>query len=177
MMQIANVSFGNKQGQMKIQQMAFMLLAVTLFFVLVGIFFLVVRFSSLKESATELEAQNAQLLVSKIANSPEFSCGNVFDQKGTNCIDADKMMMLIANKEKYKDFWGDLANIEARIIFPGAETTICTLNNYPNCNSIRLYSDELEGYYLSNFISLCRKDNGKDKCNVGRLMLSYNEKL
>jgi hypothetical protein len=40
-----------KKGQMKIQQMAFMLMAVTLFFVLVGMFFLIFSFSNLKESA------------------------------------------------------------------------------------------------------------------------------
>jgi len=174
-MQIANVNFG-KNGQMKIQQMAFMLLAVTLFFVLAGIFFLVLRFSNLKDTATELEAKNAQELISKLANSPEFSCGDSFDYKGTNCVDADKMMMLIQNKEKYKDFWGDLANIDARIIYPDEETIVCTLSNYPNCNSIRIYTNNQEGYSESNFISLCRKEELQDKCVVARLILSYNAK-
>ena len=60
----------DKSGQLKIQQMAFVLMAVTLFFVLVGMFVLVVRFSGLEESATALEEKNAMLLVAKLANSP-----------------------------------------------------------------------------------------------------------
>ena len=95
---LRSVNYGKKikmkQGQLKIQQMAFMLLAVTLFFVLVGMFVLALRFSGLKESATELEEKNAMLLVTRIANSPEFSCGNAFGKSRTNCIDADKVMML-----------------------------------------------------------------------------------
>ena len=44
-----------KQGQLKIQQMVFMLLAATLFFALVGMLVLNLKFSGLKETATELE--------------------------------------------------------------------------------------------------------------------------
>ena len=60
------------KGQMKIQQMAFMLIAVTLFFSLVGMFFLVIFVSNLRESASILEEKNALLLVIKLANSPGF---------------------------------------------------------------------------------------------------------
>ena len=49
----------NKRAQMKIQQTAFMLLAVTLFFVLVGILILSFKFSGIKQSATELEEKSA----------------------------------------------------------------------------------------------------------------------
>ena len=41
MMQTQIVNFGNKHGQLKIQQMAFMLVAITLFFVLAGLFFFI----------------------------------------------------------------------------------------------------------------------------------------
>lgn len=178
-MNMLHVSFG-KAGQIKIQQMAFMLIAVTMFFVLVGLAFLAVGTAGIKESATELEAKNAQLLVTKLANSPEFSCGESYDQKAPNCIDADKFMVLIENKVKYDGFWGDLANIEARIIYPIEKTEVCSLSNYPNCNSIRLYSDEITGFSQSNFVTLCRKavKNGEtyDLCEMGKLFISYNKK-
>ena len=90
-----------KKAQMKIQQMAFMLMAITLFFVMVGMFVLVFRFSGLKESATMLEEKNAMLLVTKLANSPEFSCGEAFGSNRINCVDADKVMMLKENTAKY----------------------------------------------------------------------------
>src|SRR4030042_5145835 len=98
-MEVFCIVVKNKKGQMKIQQMAFMLMAITLFFVLVGIFVLVIRFSGLKDTAKQLEEENAMLLVSKLANSPEFSCENAFGAL-SNCIDADKIMAL-GSREEY----------------------------------------------------------------------------
>ena len=63
----------NKKGQMKIQQMAFMLLAVTLFFVIAGLFVLMIVFSGVKQSAQAINEQNALSLVSKIADSRSHS--------------------------------------------------------------------------------------------------------
>ena len=170
-----------KQGkaQLKIQQMAFMLIAVTLFFVLVGMFMLVIKFSGLKESATALEEKNAMLLVTRLANSPEFSCSEAFGTSRTNCVDADKIMILKENINKYADFWG-VSNIEIRKLYPTDTEKICDIGNYPNCNIIRLRSKEVSGYDSSNFVSLCRKESfgGEvyDKCELAKIMVSYEEK-
>ena len=96
----------NKKAQMKIQQTAFLLIAITLFFVLVGILVLGFKVSDLRKSATLLEEKNAVLLVSKLANSPEFSCGNAFGSSRINCIDSDKVMMLKENIDRYVNFLG-----------------------------------------------------------------------
>ena len=164
------------KAQLKIQQMAFMLMAVTLFFVLAGMFVLVVKFSGLKGSATALEEKNAMLLVSKLANSPEFSCGEAFGINRINCIDADKAMILKENIIKYADFWG-VSNIEIRKIYPAETEKLCNLGNYPDCNIIRIRPKEISGYDLSNFVSLCRKESfdGEtyDKCELAKIMLSY----
>lgn len=80
----------SKYGQMKIQQTAFMLLAVTLLFILVGIFFIVFKSSGLKQTASDLKEESALMLVSKIANYPELSCGSSFGSDVGNCIDLDK---------------------------------------------------------------------------------------
>jgi len=176
-----------RKAQLKIQQMAFMLMAVTLFFVLVGIFILAFHLSSLKSSATEIEEKNALLLVTKIANSPEFSCGEAFGGEKVDCIDADKVMMLKQNIDSYErassnpeeTFWGVGTNIEIRKIYPktGVEE-ICGLGNYPNCNVIEIGSGEMPAEY-SNFALLCRKDSyeGKiyDKCELAKIMISYKD--
>jgi len=169
-----------KKAQLKIQQMAFMLMAVTLFFVLVGVFVLVVKFSGLKESATALEEKNAMLLVTKLANSPEFSCGNGFGTNRVNCVDADKVMVLKESIEKYIDFWG-VSNIEIRKIYPKIDSEIiCDIGNYPNCNVIKMRSKEGSGTDLSNFVSLCRKESFEgeiyDKCELAKIMVSYESK-
>jgi hypothetical protein len=165
------------KAQLKIQQMAFVLIAVTIFFVLVGMFALVIRFSMLKDTAEELEEQRALLLVTKLANSPEFSCGDVFDSSGSHCVDGDKIMMLKENIVKYSGFWGgNVKNIKVQKINQNFGGEVCTPGNYPNCDTIRVISNNVEGYYQSNFVSLCRKDSYEgeiyDKCEMAYLLVS-----
>ena len=170
----------DKLGQVKIQQMAFMLLAVTLFFVLVGLFVLVIRFAGIGDAATALEEKNALLLTTKMANSPEFSCGNVYGTGNINCIDGDKVMALMKNIEDYDGFWGNrVSNIEIKKIYPEEETKLCTLGNYPDCNTIRIISGEVKGFSAENFVSLCRKESEAgetyDKCEIAKILISYDE--
>ncbi len=159
--------------------MAFMLIAVTLFLVIAGMFIIVIRFSGLRESAELLEERNALLLVSKLADSPEFSCGNVFGEPRTNCIDTDKAMALKTRlEEEYSDFWG-VDGIEFYRVFPpsGEAREECNSENYPNCEKITLLAPE-EGTGISNFVSLCRKevdDSGLvyNRCELGRIIVTY----
>lgn len=156
--------------------MAFMLMAITLFFVLVGMFFLTMQFSNIKESASVLEEKNALLLVTKLANSPEFSCGNSFGIVGISCVDSDKVMALKNNIDNYKNFWG-ISSIEIRKIYPASQGIECASSNYPNCNIIKINNGEIASEY-SNFVSLCRKEsvNGEtyDKCELAKLIVGYN---
>ncbi len=171
-----NNKMKNKNAQLKIQQMAFMLMAITLFFVLVGMFFLTFQLSSIKNSAKLLEDKNALLLVTKLANSPEFSCGEAFGSQTTNCIDEDKIIALKNNMNKYRNFWG-VSNIEIRKIYPSSTEKECNSGNYPDCNLIRLINENITSEY-SNFVALCRKnsENGtiQDKCEIAKLSVSYN---
>lgn len=164
----------NKAGQMKIQQMAFMLIAVMVFLSLVGLLIISVKFSGLKKKATELQSTNALLLVSKLANSPEFSCGNALG-KGVSCIDADKIMALKDNLGGYKNFWG-VSSIEVKKIYPSFDKdVVCDKDNYPNCNIIEVLPGQ--GVFYSNFVALCRKEssgyNVYNKCELAKLMVGY----
>lgn len=168
------------KAQVKIQQTAFMLIAVTLFFVLVGLFVLVFALSGIQESANELKEKNALLLVTKLANSPEFSCEESFGRNKINCVDADKAMVLRENAKDYEDFWGPgVTGIEIRKIYPKEKEKLCSMENYPDCNAIRVLSENITGFGMDNFVSLCRKaydDEGAyDKCEVAKLMVYYDE--
>jgi len=170
----------NKKAQIKIQQMAFMLIAVFIFFALVGMFMLMFKMGDLREAASLLEEKNAILLLSKFANSPEFSCGEAFGDMKSSCIDLDKVMALKENIRVYHNFW-EKSNIEIRWIYPSPEEEIeCSDLNYPNCNIIKVYSGIEEGIGVSNFVSLCRKDTQEgmvyDKCEIGKLIISYEIK-
>lgn len=167
-----------KKAQMKIQQMAFMLIGITLLFVLAGIFLLTFKVSELKQEATELEEQNAVLLTTKMANSPEFSCGESFGDSRISCVDSDKVMMLKENIKKYENFWG-VSNIEIRKIYP-ARKELCNIINYPDCGIIKIYEKETNGFDASNFIALCRKESDGNelynKCELARMFVSYEKK-
>ena len=164
-----------KRGQMKIQQMAFMLIAVTLFLVMAVMFILVIRFSSLKDTVDLLGERDALLLVSKIADSPEFSCGNAFSEPRSNCIDTDKVMALTGRLQDYSGFWG-VDGIEIRKVYPSGTGEGCTLENYPDCGKITILNAE-SGTGVSNFVSLCRKEGGDDgiydKCEIGKIIVTY----
>lgn len=165
-------------GQMKIQQMAFMLIAIMVFFALVGLIIASVGFSGLKEKATALQEKNAMLLVSRLANSPEFSCSET-----ENCIDFDKIIALKNNINKYKtgnkNFWG-VSGIEIIKIYPKNSGFVeCTSKNYPDCNKITLISGQ--GIGTENFVSLCRKEFDSEnyinynKCELGKLIVKYEK--
>lgn len=158
--------------------MSFMLIALMVFFLLVGMLALTVLFSGVRKSANLLQGENAMLLASKLANSPEFSCGESFGKMLGDCIDADKVMIL-KDRKQYENFWG-ISNIEIRKIYPKLDSEIeCTKGNYPNCNRIKVFSGKEEGIGTSNFISLCRKDvsNGEinNKCELAKLIITYTE--
>jgi len=168
------------KAQMKIQQMAFMLIAVTLFFIFVGIFVLVMRFSNLKETSNIIEEENAMLLVTKLANSPEFACGNSFGDSRLSCVDADKIMILKEHIAEYIGFWG-IAEIEIRKVYPDYGNTLCDSKNYPDCGVIKIYSKNVNKLPASsNFVSLCWKEDSEigvyGKCELARLMVSSEDK-
>jgi len=169
----------NRSGQMKIQQMTFMLVAVAFLFILVGMFFLSIRLYNLKKTATNLEEKNAMLLVSKLADSPEFSCGNSFGGSKTSCVDFDKILALKYQVDEDDELWG-MAKIELRKIYPEKDIE-CTETNYPNCGIVTILEKDVNTQpAMSNFVSLCRKeaDESKiyDKCELARLIVSAEEK-
>ncbi len=167
-----------KKGQLKIQQMAFVLIALTLFFVFAGLFALSFALSGIRDSSARIGEEGARLLVTSLANSPEFSCGDVFSNVGSNCVDADKVMILMENHEKYYGFWGDdIVNIEIVKIYP-LDDRVCTMGNYPNCGVLSVFPDR-SGSYKENFVSLCRKAShgggSFDQCYIAKLRVGYEE--
>lgn len=168
------------KGQMKIQQTAFLLIALTLFFVLVGIFVLGFGLSGLKKDVTQLNEKNAILLAKRLANSPEFSCGNAFGNGLIYCVDEDKIMMLKNNQDKYKNFWG-ASNIEIRVVYPeyGREIECKIPETYPTCNVIKIIPKDRSGTADGPFVSLCRKEvidgNIYTKCSLAKLLVSYED--
>ena len=131
-------------------------------------------FSGLKKEVAISQEKDALNLVSKIANSPEFSCGAAYGGQKVNCIDLDKIMGLIKNNETYGNFW-KVKSLEIRKIYPVEEEIICNSQNYPECNYFKIYSKGGISEDQSSFATLCRKEfeiNGiYNKCEIGKILI------
>jgi hypothetical protein len=89
-----------KKSQIKIQEMAFMLVAIILFFILVGLFALSIVYKNIQESAEQIQEERTLSAIGYLAGTAEFTC----PAGKSNCVDADKLMGLIG-KKSYESFW------------------------------------------------------------------------
>jgi len=167
----------NKRGQVKIQQMAFLLITLTILFVMVGMFALKAGFSGLEDERAELQQASAIKLVSRLANTPELACGEVFGGERANCVDFDKAIVFKKQSKNYANFWG-VEGLEIIKIYPFSDE-ICTLDNYQDCGFLKIIDNQGKGKDRSAFISLCRKAgaNGRvyDKCELAKLVVRYSD--
>lgn len=158
----------SKRSQLKIQQMSFMLIAVTILVILVLLFFLAVKAQDLRKDAQESETREAQKKVLKLTGYAELSCPG-----RQNCIDLDKAMALKKLKA-YDDFFG--AGID--IIKLGNRSIDCDEANYPDCDRISLFNKQ--GIGIGNFVVVCWRDSlegySYERCNLGKVILYVEKK-
>lgn len=144
-----------EKGQLKIQEMAFVLLAIVLLGFLAFIFYARLQSESLQASAEDIKEATAVSLRDKIAAMPELKCAEA------TCIDKDKAKML-------KDY--DVSGMFQGIV----EAKIIQL--YPSEESIVLYSEGQGEVSYSTFINLCEQKNIAGifdyECGLGILEVS-----
>ena len=119
-----------KKGQTKIQEMAFVLIAIIVFFAMVALVYFSIRLSNLREDVTTQREQAARETVRKLSDIPEFSWAGC-----SNCIDMDKVVML-KERTTYTNFW-DLDYLSIEKIYPNRTARECTPSNYPDCTTHR----------------------------------------
>ncbi len=163
----------SSRGQLKIQEMAFMLMAVVIFFVLAGMFFMIMMYRGLFAQANLLEKEKAISTAVNIADTPEFSCGESL------CIDTDKLIVM-KNRPAYEGFW-PITSFVVHKISKDTEIILCSEKNYPNCNFFEVYKEKVgteQG--VETFVSLCRKEKTGgfvyDKCELGRVIIGFEKK-
>jgi len=124
----------SKKAQMKIQQMAFVLLAIMIFFAMVGLIYFTISIANVQASAEELRDNEARETVKKLSGSPELGFTSTTDC--SSCIDLDKALIL-KDSTRYQNFWNlDFLMIEK--ISPESSSVECTKTNYPDCSQITL---------------------------------------
>jgi len=158
------------RAQMKIQQMAFMLMAVFLFFILVGLFFLNLQFRGIKKSAAQLQKEDAITSLETLADMPELN----YNSQEEMTLDEDKLKILSGNLGKeYEDFW-PVASIKVYKIYPAFDEVIKCPS--PNCNYFEVYDNGQENTQeYSAYVSICKKVKEigyvYDKCEAGKLVV------
>ena len=160
----------NQKAQMKIQQMAFMIVAVFFFFILVGLFLLKVQFSGIQKSAAELEKEQAVSSLKVIANMQELNCNS----RESLCLDKDKIKIMSGElKEFYETFW-PIASIKVYLL--DTESTEIIACPSLNCNYFEIFDNKqtnTEEY--STYISVCEKVKELsyiyDDCEIAKLVV------
>ena len=163
------------KGQMKIQQMAFVLVAVMIFFGMVALIYFSISFSNIKDRAESLREKEAREIVKKISSSPEFS-SDIGDC--SSCVDLDKVLML-KEEEDYKKFW-NLDYLVVEKISNKTSVIECTKVNYPDCDKITIIEKTQDfGLVDEAFVTLIRWDpdlgsSGSFRYELGRVYASGN---
>ena len=163
-----NKSFGfNNKGDIRIQQTAFMILAVFFFFVLVGLFFLGYYSRDLKARTHELEKKQTIASLQTLIDMAELS----YDATGYEYLSLDEDKILVMSVEVYSTIW-PVSSIKIYKVFPAFDKLVKCPN--PECNYYVVYDsgqEEVEEY--STFVSLCRKNKEfgsiYDKCEIAKL--------
>jgi len=169
-----HVNCSRKRGQLKIQQMAFVLVAFMILFGVAAVFYISIQSSSLEKSADELKHDKASEMVRKLASSPELSWTR---DSCEVCVDLDKAFAL-KSKESYKDFWGkDVGLVRIQKVYPssGNEDKECDAS-YEDCNRVTIYSLANSKYITEEaFVALCRYSPEGKKCELGKIMMGVVE--
>lgn len=154
---------------MKIQEMSFMLLALVLFFIIAGLFFISVSNANLKNNYENLAKEKAITTAAKLSETPELSCGERL------CVDIDKVLALKDNPA-FSNFW-DVNGLAIRKLYPSINNTNsneeieCNTGNYDSCNIITLKEPNSNFIEVRSYTALCKKESkdgySYDKCELG----------
>jgi len=159
-----------KKGQMKIMQMAFMIVAVFFFFVLVGLFFLRVQYNDVSTSAAQLQKDQAISSLKVIADMPELN----FDSSEPLTLDGDKLRIMSGGFGDEYDSFLPVASLEVYKVYPKFDE----VNQCPglDCNYYKLYDNgQTNTKTYSTYVSICSKVNEEftyyDKCEIGKVVV------
>ncbi len=149
------IEIRRKNSQVKIQEMLFMLIGLTVFISMVLLFFLGFSLSGIKESVATSSRQGSIMLASRLASTPEFECA---ESDIALCVDTDKVISLMNHKE-YIRFW-KIKGLKVEKIYPSINRTIeCTDATYPNCNIFTIINGGTTNIiWDSSYVVLCREN-------------------
>jgi len=161
-----------KKAQLRIQEMSFMLVAVALFFVLIGLFGLSFLNSNLQKNAQSIQEAEVLASVINLAESPEFSCVN----QRSGCVDMYKVIGLM-NNENYENYWEfSSLSILRESGFNKSKENLIDCFGEEDCDRFVVFDKNIKNEEkISSFISLCHIEYENyypyEKCELGKLIV------
>lgn len=160
-----NILLKSKRADMHTTEMIFMLIGLTVFFVIVLLFYLTYSISNVKAHVTAGSKAGSILLAEGLAGSPEFACPDDLAKDAGLCVDSDKILAMVSSHPLYAKFWSnDISGL--RIEKVGSNTTInCASGNYEKCNTLVIIPNkpgtEIDEY--GSYVTLCKRNSKGDK--------------
>jgi len=156
-----------KRGQYQIQQMAFMILAIFFFFIMVGIFFVGWQFASMKKGFAAIQEEKAVSALKVLSDSTELNCG----QGDSWCIDKDKLIAFGENSGLYHDYWS-VASIEVLMVYPNENEGDPILCPARGCDFYVLYDNgQRNKKSYSAYVTVCQAvDRSHEICELAKLI-------
>ncbi|MCH7568199.1 MAG: hypothetical protein IIA87_02145 [Nanoarchaeota archaeon] len=161
--------FSGRRGQLKIQQMAFVLVTLMIFFSMVALFYFSIRYSTLRSDVEEIREQEVIETVRKMSGAAEFAWSI---EDCASCIDLDKVLVL-KERQSYQNFWRRIPFLQVKKIYPVSEEKECTRQNYPDCSTITIVDEDTNIVTHSAFVALCRYEAGENKCELGKIIMGF----
>jgi hypothetical protein len=168
-----------KRAELRIQEMSFMLLAVVVFFVIVGLFAIMIFYNTLYKEARQIEESRTLTAATYLADTPEFNCVDTM----SNCIDGDKLVALIG-KTNYTKLWPFSSLSVVRFhAFEKTEAQMveCTISNYPQCDIFEVYDKQVsDESVVSAFVALCITEYEQGhfkKCEVAKILAGTEQEF
>jgi len=145
-------------------------MAVFLFFILVGLFFIGIQFKDVRGTAAQLQKDQAISSLRVIADMPELN----YDSSETMTVDEDKLVVMSSNfSGAYNVFW-PVASVGVYKIYPAFDS----VKKCPGlgCNFYDIYdSGQSNVKTYSTYVSICKRvrEEGSafDRCEVGKLVV------
>lgn len=153
---IQNKIIKDKTGQLKIQEMAFVLVGIVFLLALVMLFFVAFQSREMNKSAAEYREARAITLLEVVASLPELRCSSSFSQTSESvCLDYDKVNFFNSNRDmqnRYSSLWDGsyVSKIEIEEVYPkGKSYTVYSKSTTESVKSYATYSalcvDETKG--------------------------------
>ena len=160
-----------KKAQIKIQQMAFVLVALMILFTIAGLFYFSIISKNLKGDVKGIREQEVIQTVRKMAGTPEFSWTAT---DCASCVDFDKALVL-KERKSYKDFWRNINYLQIKRVYPSYRDIECAKGIYPECDIVTIIDEKTNTITHSAFVSLCRYKAEKDfsVCELGKIIIGF----